>query len=283
MIIELGNDRYSRFTYPAGEIQVRFIDKMMIHAIQAASVIDILARITRPDQIIELALLRDAISGLVPNVLVRLVVPYLPYARADRRFVEGDCNGVATMARLIHAMSFDSIVCLDIHSHEAEEWFEIKNVSPDPFITQAINHFAREFGTHAVNVLLPDEGAIGRYKIPELTGCNTWSVDVRVFNARKKRDAATGKLSGFEAPAMPVHPTLIVDDICDGGGTFIGIAEQLPFIADLALYTTHGIYSKGLDPLKKWFKRLYATNSFRANYAFDQALTVMDCVPELLL
>ncbi len=283
MIIELGNDRYSQFTYPAGEIQIRFLDKPMIEAIKQAAVIDILARITKPHQIVELALLADAIDGLAPDTMRRLVVPYLPYARADRRFVEGDCCGIAAMARMIHSMNFLNVVCLDIHSSESKSWLLIKNVSPDPFIEQAINQFAKEFGTHAINVLLPDEGAVGRYEIPATTGCNTWGIDVQVFNARKKRDPETGKLSGFHVPEMPVHPTLIVDDICDGGGTFIGIAEQLPFIPDLALYTTHGIYSRGLDPLKAWFKRLYTTNSFKAAYSFDPALTVMDCVPELLL
>ncbi len=186
------------------------------------------------------------------------------------------------MARMVHAMSFDAVTCLDIHSDRAKEWFLIKTVTPTRFIEQAINQFGAKFGTHAVNVLLPDEGAVGRYLIPKMTGCNIWAIEVEVFNARKKRDAATGKLSGFEVPRMPVHPTLIVDDICDGGGTFIGIAEQLPFIGDLALYTTHGIYSKGLDPIKRWFKQIYTTNSFQASYPYDPALTVMDCVPALL-
>lgn len=283
MIIELSGSAYEKFSYPAGEMQVRFTDDRVIHSIGSAADLDIVARIRCPEQIIELALLRDAVSGLKDKLPVRLILPYVPYARADRRFTEGDCCGIAGFARFIHAMSFDSIACLDIHSSEAEAWLPVTNVSPDRFILQAINSFGQQFGSHAVNVLLPDDGAVGRYKIPAMAGCNTWGIDVQVYNAKKKREAATGKLSGFLVPQMPVHPTLIVDDICDGGGTFIGIAEQLPHIPDMALYTTHGIYSNGLKPLKKWFKQLYTTSSFKGQWEYDSAVFVMDCLPEMLL
>lgn len=282
MIIELGNDRYQRFAYPAGELQVRFTDGEMVRAIRHAGEVTALARIRKPDEIIELALLVDAILGIAPHKRIRLVLPYLPYARADRRFSEGDCHGIATMAKMLFSMSVDQVVSLDVHSPEAEKWIVLRQVSADSFIEQAVNQFAQKFGSHAINVLLPDAGAVGRYKIPTITGCNTFRIDVEIFNATKKRDAVTGTLSGFEVPQMPVHPTLIVDDICDGGGTFIGIAEQLPFIPDLALYTTHGIYSRGLQPLAKWFKQLYTTNSFKPSYAYDPMLTVMDCIPGLL-
>jgi ribose-phosphate pyrophosphokinase len=44
---------------------------------------------------------------------------------------------------------------------------------------------------------------------------------------------------------------LIVDDICDGGGTFVLAANYLHSLGakNIALYTTHGIYSKGTDVL----------------------------------
>ena len=46
---------------------------------------------------------------------------------------------------------------------------------------------------------------------------------------------------------------LIVDDICDGGGTFIPLAKKLKNAGakTVTLYVTHGIFSKGLDPLKE--------------------------------
>ena len=57
---------------------------------------------------------------------------------------------------------------------------------------------------------------------------------------------------------------LIVDDICDGGRTFIGLAEELKKknAGDLYLFVTHGIFSQGFSELKKHFKKIFSTNSF---------------------
>ena len=44
---------------------------------------------------------------------------------------------------------------------------------------------------------------------------------------------------------------LIVDDLCDGGMTFIKSAERLYELEakEVHLYVSHGIFSKGLKPL----------------------------------
>ena len=65
----------------------------------------------------------------------------------------------------------------------------------------------------------------------------------------------------------------ILDDLIDGGYTFIQIAQALKnqgVIADtLNLYTTHGIYSKGLDDLMKNFNRVKALYSFDAGSEYE--------------
>jgi phosphoribosylpyrophosphate synthetase len=54
---------------------------------------------------------------------------------------------------------------------------------------------------------------------------------------------------------------IIVDDICDGGRTFIEIAKQLPNTNSLTLVITHGIFSKGLKELEAYFDKIITTNS----------------------
>lgn len=58
---------------------------------------------------------------------------------------------------------------------------------------------------------------------------------------------------------------IIVDDICDGGATFIAIAKKLaPYKPkSLSLMVTHGIFSKGFGELCNYFQHIYTTNSFR--------------------
>jgi ribose-phosphate pyrophosphokinase len=84
-----------------------------------------------------------------------------------------------------------------------------------------------------------------------------------VAYATKHRDAGTGKLSSFAVPELRTHKVLIVDDICDGGGTFVGIARALPenHTHMLGLYVTHGLFSRGIGELVKYFTRIFTTDS----------------------
>jgi len=56
-----------------------------------------------------------------------------------------------------------------------------------------------------------------------------------------------------------------VDDICDGGGTFLGLATALKEknAGKLSLIVSHGIFSKGFEELNKSFDTVFTTNSFR--------------------
>ena len=85
-------------------------------------------------------------------------------------------------------------------------------------------------------------------------------------------------------PDLPYMPILIVDDLCDGGGTFLGIANQAEGTVPLGLYITHGIFSKGFGELGKHFSKIYTTNSYyeRDENTPSPLVTVYDCLPELL-
>ena len=67
----------------------------------------------------------------------------------------------------------------------------------------------------------------------------------------KQRDPATGKISQTKVLSddLSGRCAVITDDICDGGYTFIKIAEQLQAknVERIVLFATHGIFSKGLD------------------------------------
>ena len=88
-----------------------------------------------------------------------------------------------------------------------------------------------------VGLICPDAGAAKR------TEAVAEALALPVFYARKKRDFATGRLSGFACEPLPPEGRLIVvDDICDGGGTFRGLAEATglaPQRLDRRLFELH--------------------------------------------
>ena len=62
----------------------------------------------------------------------------------------------------------------------------------------------------------------------------------------KLRNTATGKLSARVLDEVPDLPLLVVDDICDGGGTFVALVALLRRHSDrpLGLYVTHGLCTR---------------------------------------
>jgi ribose-phosphate pyrophosphokinase len=269
--ITLGHTtHYEKFFYPAGEQQVRLKDTV-VKALQSdIDEVIITARIRNGNDIMELALLKSAVDDVVDECTtdVKLVLPYLPYGRADRRFKEGDCAGLATFGAVINSMGFNEVYTWDAHNPEAARinlgYDKFFDLSASDFILRAVTSWADPV-TREVTVLFPDKGASQRYKLPWRIEGNAGHYTINQFSAEKKRNPVTGVFEGFTVPTVPSDvPLIIVDDICDGGGTFLGVAKILReqgYPLRPALYVTHGIFSKGVGELNNWFDWIYTTNT----------------------
>ena len=115
---------------------------------------------------------------------------------------------------------------------------------------------------HAV-LICPDAGAAKKVKeyiewnrnLEEIVYCN------------KKRELSTGKitLEVIDPEKCSDRNCVIIDDICDGGGTFMAIAEQIR-PKHLTLIVTHGIFSKGFGALKQKFNEIIVSDSYGKVY-----------------
>ena len=168
-----------------------------------------------------------------------LVMPYLPSARGDH-----DATADARVAAaLTAATGIGTIITADPHSpvwaDTAEQWgTAVRAVSAAELIassTLTAPHWEWS------GVIAPDRGAVER------AGDAAEALELPLLTAGKVRDSATGKLSGFTAPAgIGAGRFLVVDDICDGGGTFAGLARTIHDTAptaELHLWVTHGLFT----------------------------------------
>lgn len=261
--IEVGDPTYEVIKFPAGETHVRLSHSDMEQLGRCDEVI-VTSRIDSSDSLIETIMLCDALKQ-ESNRKITLILPYLPYGRADRRFTDGDCFGVSTFARLIDSCKV-RVVTLDAHSSSGLAHFEnILNLSAEHFIQLAIDKFSNGDPDN-ITLLFPDKGARERYASAGTRYKN-------VLHCSKQRDIVTGKLKGFDVPSKSEFPTekvLLVDDICDGGGTFNGIADGLKdHQLHAGLYVTHGIFSKGLDKLSAHFQMILTTDSYVPKHKFS--------------
>lgn len=183
---------------------------------------------------------------------LHLKMHYVPYARQDRVCNEGEPLSIKVFADLINSQGYKSVEILDPHSDVTPALIDRVRVIPRSLW---INRIVGKFS----HVICPDAGA--RKKALK---------DEDVFKAPiiycdKVRNTVTGELSGFEVYADKIEgDVIIVDDICDGGGTFCGIAKILKEKGanSVSLAVSHGIFSKGLDVFDGLIDAVYTTDSW---------------------
>ncbi|MCX2431058.1 ribose-phosphate diphosphokinase [Pedobacter sp. GR22-10] len=190
---------------------------------------------------------------------IHLYIPYFPAARQDRVMIPGEPLSVKVYADIINALALASVTVFDPHSEVTPALLNnCVTISNHEFIRQVIAKIGSE-----VKLISPDGGALKKiYKVSEFLG------GAEVVECSKSRDVKTGKLSGFKVYAEDLSGAdcLIVDDICDGGGTFNGLAEALQAknAGKLYLAISHGIFSKGFDDLSKYFEQIFTTDSIKS-------------------
>lgn len=217
-------------------------------------------RFRNGDDIMKVLIAKDALQRKGVKYF-ELVMPYIPYARQDRQCDDGESFTLKVFTDLINSAKFDKVYVVDAHSDVAPALINNCVNIPNYYYVQEA-YYLQNDGNEVI-LISPDSGANKK--------CNKLFDNVKVFSnfvkCDKKRDVSTGELSGFEVfcDDLKGKTCIIVDDICDGGRTFIGIAKKLKKknAGDIYLFVTHGIFSYGTDELKMSFKKVFCTNSFR--------------------
>jgi ribose-phosphate pyrophosphokinase len=233
--------------YPSGEPLVTFPPKLDFSRVlfRPASMLDLMGGLFFIDAYVER-------GYKAPG----LILPFVPGARQDRLNDAGDFLFTAkSVAREINMRGFPRVTIIDPHSEVIAGLIDRCHVV---HAHECIDVEAAHMPPYAA-VISPDAGAEKR------AGAVAKKLGIPMFHAWKTRDVATGAITGFGLEPigeMRSPRALIVDDICDGGRTFVGLAAVLKergIIADL--YVTHGIFSQGTALLLEHYQRVYCTDS----------------------
>lgn len=237
---------FEAFVFPGGEPHCE-IDPEEVEAEEI--LID--ARIASMEDLGLLLVLTDAVRRAEPCG-INLFLPYVPGARQDR-VQRGFAFTARVIADILNLQNYQRVFVVDPHSEVTPALIRgCEVLSAMDGLKEILVPYECE------GLICPDAGAEKRVH----AAAAALGID-RVFYGRKKRDWRTGSLSDFSIEALPDGGRyLVVDDICDGGGTFIGLAQAAN--RKLDLYVTHGIFSKGSMLLKQHFGRVISTDSFPA-------------------
>ena len=256
--------QFENFTFSGGEPHI----KLDLRAADVEDKIMISHRIRSFEDLGLLVLAVDAIRRIAPgiNKSIALTVPYFPGARQDRRMVPGESLSSKVYTDLINGLGFDQVSILDPHSDVTpallNNCFIINN---HRLVVAALQDIYPQRDAPSPWIVAPDAGAVkkvidlGKY-------LSDFNKNFDILECGKERDVKTGQLKAFKVHEddLQGRDCVIVDDICDGGGTFLGLAEELKKknAGKLYLIVSHGIFSKGLEPFNGVFEAIYTTDSF---------------------
>lgn len=272
MSIYINNSLVPIFLFSGGECSIK---------INPASINEqtkIVANLHNSDSIISLLLVVDAIRRINPETKINLIIPYFPYARQDRVCNPGESLSVKVMADLINLLHCQQVTIYDPHSDVTPALINNCTVITlaDVIKNSLLNRFIHD---NKLTLLSPDAGAEKKVSLVAKT-LSTSLFSVPFICASKVRDTLTGKIITTKIhDCVQSLNILIVDDICDGGSTFIELAKLLrnQGANDLYLYVTHGIFSKGFAELQQFFKHVYCYQQLLITNRIDSSfLTVFN-------
>ncbi len=215
---------------------------------------------------------------------ISLYIPYCLGGRSDRKFVEGGINYIKNViAPIINSQNYSSVEIMDPHSDVLEACinnFEKQDNSDlldfafrDYFLSKGFETWSAS-NFDGVRLISPDAGALKKV----FHCAEQLKYRHEVIIASKHRNVETGKIDYTHVPISPNDADkdiFIIDDICDGGRTFIEIAKAVNIVREFSssvtpeqygknyLIVTHGVFSAGFDELGKYFNGIYCTNSVK--------------------
>jgi ribose-phosphate pyrophosphokinase len=202
--------------------------------------ITIIAKIKKSKDLFLIAQGVDAIRSTQSRPIT-LLLPFLPNARQDRRMVSGDAFGLKVFANFLNSLELSRVILFDPHSEVAPALINNSVVIPQwEFVTRVLP----KDGNY--KLVAPDVGALKK------TQESAHILDKEVIIANKHRIPATGQIVDIDVWGDVKDQILyIVDDICDGGATFIILAKKLKELGakEVHLVVSHGIFSKGFHVL----------------------------------
>lgn len=248
--LEDSDIKYSISRFPDGEVQISL--KEFSHKEQVL----VECRITNAEDLFILMQVLDILDR--HEVLYRLHIYYLMGMRMDRIM---DFNRPFTLKIVLNSLKNCNADVIEILEPHSDVYYDFR--FGGKFTELYIENSPSNTVWNDFQMVLPDAGAKERYDFQ-------YQYNKTALTCSKVRDLTTGKILEIKIDNPEVisdKPLLILDDLCDGGGTFCGIAKAFNTLGipkeRLNIAVTHMVNSKGIENLSNNFNKVWFTNSYK--------------------
>ena len=170
---------------------------------------------------------------------VTCIIPYFGYARQDRKAMPRQPITAKLVASMLEEAGANRVVTFDLHAAQIQGFFRcpVDELTTVPMMGQ---YFKRKnFDPNNIVVVSPDHGGVKRARnLAEMLGCSLAIID-------KRRPSANVAEACHIIGDVEGKDTIIVDDICDTGGSLIAASNILKEHGanDIYVCIAHGLFS----------------------------------------
>ena len=259
---------FERIRYPDGQISAKWVAEK--HELPWGNYDSIKIRINSYEDLFYVRAIADILAR--HNIKdTKLFIPCMFVQRSDRRFVNFQSFDLKLITDIINECNFDEVEILDPHSDVTMALIEnsVKRSSFE-YVEKSIKDIMEKQllnDGYMTDLLLvsPDAGAYKKvFEYGE-------KLNLPVVGAMKHRDKE-GNVNLLFSHNVAGKDCFIVDDLCDGGYTFITLGKRLKEMGarKVYLYVSHGLFSKGFETLTAVIDHIYCTNSIRDEHELTQ-------------
>ena len=250
---------FKSIIFPDGQPHVK-IDVESTRKLDKVAPLRILCRIANANDLMLTLFIKNTLDYMEFEH-IELHVSYLLAARMDRVMLDGEPFSLKVIAAILNQANFKKILIFDPHSDVSTALIDRAYAIPNhQYVKDALDDYFKRNGKEPFCLVSPDAGALKKiHKLAQFLKVEN------VVECMKERDVRTGALTNFKTVTdnLKGQTCCIIDDICDGGGTFAGTAKMLKEkgAIKVMLIVSHGIFSKGTTI--EFVDEIYTTDSFK--------------------
>jgi ribose-phosphate pyrophosphokinase len=205
-----------------------------------------------------------------------MIVPYLPYSRQDKTFLDGEALSAQVLCGLLASFGVRKLITVDCHFLKKEGSFEyaglkIKNISANHMLAE---HARSKVGLDPLEVISPDEGA--SYLVSEFGGKSMQKTRGEYEKGEHAYRSVESLERKFDVEGKNV---LIMDDMISTGSTMLKAIENVRKggAKKVLCAATHGFFVKdSLYKLREEADIIFTSNSV------PNPLAEVDLLPVLM-